>query len=327
MKRSTAFLASLTVALSASLSAAGQQHLSIATGGTGGVYYPLGSGLAQLISNHLTGYRAIAEVTGASVENVGLVSREQSDVAFALSDTVSHAYHGQGRFENRQLTNLRALASLYVNALHLVTLAGSDIESLEDLRGKRVSIGAPGSGTEVSVRTLLAANGLALDEMTTQRLNFNETANALRDGLIDAGFWSVGPPTSSIVDLATTRDIRIISLDDETIERTREAEPVFVRYEMEEGVYPGQDAPVATIGTANVLVVNQAMDNELAFRLTALVYAGKDYLAGIHPAANAIDPELTLETAPIPLHPGARHYFRQMGHGTPEELHTPASEP
>ncbi|EWG98900.1 immunogenic protein [Halomonas sp. BC04] len=200
------------------------QQLSIATGGTGGTYYPYGGGLAELINNHIEGASAVAEVTGASVENMGLVWRGDSDVALALADTVFQAYSGTGDFEGRQLENIRALASIYPNAVQLVTLADSDVHTLSDLVGKRVSVGAPGSGTELNARALLEANGISYDDFTPQRLNFNETADAIRDGDIDAGFWSVGPPTSSILNLATTRDIRLVGFSDEEIENARDAE-------------------------------------------------------------------------------------------------------
>ncbi|BBI59718.1 hypothetical protein HSBAA_10240 [Vreelandella sulfidaeris] len=178
----------LAVALPASA-----QQLSIATGGTGGVYYPIGGGFAEMINNHIEGAQATAEVTGASVENMGLIMRGDADLALALADTVYQAYNGSGDFEGRQIENIRALASVYPNAVQLVTLAESDIESIADLEGKRVSVGAPGSGTELNARALLEANGVSYEDFTPQRLNFNETADAIRDGDIDAGFWSVGP--------------------------------------------------------------------------------------------------------------------------------------
>ena len=184
----------LAVALPASA-----QQLSIATGGTGGVYYPIGGGFAEMINNHIEGAQATAEVTGASVENMGLIMRGDADLALALADTVYQAYTGTDDFEGRQIENTRALASVYPNAVQLVTLAESDIESIADLAGKRVSVGAPGSGTELNARALLEANGISYEDFTPQRLNFNETADAIRDGDIDAGFWSVGPPTSSIL--------------------------------------------------------------------------------------------------------------------------------
>ncbi|HAO02382.1 MAG TPA: C4-dicarboxylate ABC transporter substrate-binding protein, partial [Halomonas sp.] len=174
--------------------------------------------------------------------------------------------------------NTRALASVYPNAVQLVTLAESDIQSIADLAGKRVSVGAPGSGTELNARALLEANGVNYEDFTPQRLNFNETADAIRDGDIDAGFWSVGPPTSSILNLAATRDIRLIGLSDEEIANAQEVEAVLAPYELAAGMYDGMDEAVQTIGIPNVLVVNADMDEELAYQLTQLLFENTDEL-------------------------------------------------
>ncbi len=301
-----------------------QVGLSIATGGTGGVYFPYGGGLAELINSYVDGYSAAAEVTGASVENVGLISRGDSDVALALADTVFQAYTGTGRFDGSdgpgQLPNLRALGSAYPNAVHLVTLADSDISSLADLAGMRVSVGAPGSGTEVSAAAIMEANGITYDDIDEQRLNFNETAAALRDGQIDAGFWSVGPPTSSILDLATTRDIRIISLSEDEISSVLEANEVFAAYTLPAGTYPGIDEDITTIGTPNVLVVASEMDEQLAYDITETLYAHVDELRAIHPAANNTTVEFSMNATPIPLHPGALRYYQEAGIDVPARL-------
>jgi TRAP transporter TAXI family solute receptor len=158
-----------------------------------------------MVNNYVDGYSATAEVTGASVENMGLIATGDADLGIALADTVAQAYSGTGRFEGQQLPMIRGLASMYSNMVHIVALEGSGITSLEDLRGMRVSVGAPGSGTEVNAEAILSANGITYDDIEEQRLNFNETADALANGDIDAGFWSVGAPTSSILNLATTQ--------------------------------------------------------------------------------------------------------------------------
>ena len=309
--RALKYVAAASLMATAPLAAA--QQLSIATGGTGGVYYPIGGGLAEMINNHIEGASATAEVTGASVENMGLIMRGDADLALALADTVYQAYNGTGDFEGRQIENTRALASVYPNAVQLVTLADSDIQSLEDLKGKRVSVGAPGSGTELNARALLEANGITYDDFTPQRLNFNETADAIRDGDIDAGFWSVGPPTSSILNLAATRDIRLIGFSDEEIENAREAEPVFAPYELRAGMYEGMDEAVRTISIPNVLVVNADMDEELAYELTKLLFERTDELIAVHPAANDTTVEFSIDSTPVPFHDGALRYYEEVG--------------
>lgn len=309
----------VTLAIGAAPVAA-QEQLSIATGGTGGVYYPYGGGMAEMIGRYIDGYSAVAEVTGASVENMGLIARGDSDIALVLADTAYAAFTGTGAFEGRQLGDSRALGSIYPNAVQIVALAGSGITGLADLRGKRVSVGAPGSGTEVSAQTLLAANGITYDDIDEQRLNFNETADALRDGDIDAGFWSVGPPTSSILNLATTRDILLIPLTEAEVAAALEAEPTFAPYALRAGIYDGVTDPVATISTPNVLVVDAGMDDDLAYAITAMVYEQVADLIAVHPAANDTTVDFSIASTPIPLHPGALRYYEEKGVAIPDRL-------
>ncbi|TVQ72256.1 MAG: TAXI family TRAP transporter solute-binding subunit [Oceanospirillales bacterium] len=313
----------LALALSATMAVTAvqaQQNLSIATGGTGGVYYPIGGGLAEMIGRHIDGYTAVAEVTGASVENMGLIHREDSDLAIALADTVYQAYTGTGAFEGRQVADVRAIASIYPNAVQLVALQGSGINSLADLKGKRVSVGAPGSGTELNARALLESNGINYSDFTVQRLNFNETADAIRDGDIDAGFWSVGPPTSSILSLATTRDIQLISFTEEEIQNAITAEPVFAPFTLAANMYDGVTEDTLTVGIPNVLAVNAAMPDELAYQITKMLFEKVDELRAIHPAANDTTVEFTMNSTPIPLHPGALRYFEEINAEIPDRL-------
>ena len=314
------------VALTFGLASA-QNSLSIATGGTGGTYYPTGGAYAELINNYIDGYTAAAESTGASVANSGFIARGESDIALALADTVLQAYTGTGNFggdgEPPQLPNLRALGVAYANTVHLVTLADSGIESLADLEGTRVSVGAPGSGTEVSAKSILEANGITYDDIDEQRLNFNETAAALRDGDIDAGFWSVGPPTSSILDLATTRDIEIVSIEGEELENGLGASDVFAPVTLPAGTYTGVDEDVSTIGTPNVILVAAEMDEQLAYDFLDVLYTNIDEVIAVHPSANNTTPELSLAASPIPFHPGAVQYFEDNGYEVPADLMPP----
>ncbi|NNU80325.1 TAXI family TRAP transporter solute-binding subunit [Halovulum dunhuangense] len=307
-------------AIVAASPAIAQEQLSVATGGTGGVYYPMGGGLAEIINNHVEGYSATAEVTGASVENMGLIATGDADFAIALADTVQQAYLGTGRFEGQQIEATRALSSLYANMVQLVVLADSDIQSIADLAGKRVSVGAPGSGTEVNAQTLLAANGISFDDFDAQRLNFNETADALRDGDIDAGFWSVGAPTSSILNLATTTGIRIIPLSEEEITAAREADPTFAPLPLPAGMYEGVDSDTPTVGIPNVLVVSADMSDDLAYAVTKAMFENIADLRAVHPAANETTVEFTMVATPVPLHPGAIRYYEEIGATIPDNL-------
>lgn len=308
------------VAVLAASPAVAQTQLSIATGGTGGVYYPMGGGLAEVINNNIDGYSATAEVTGASVENMGLVARGDADLALGLADTVQQAQTGTGRFDGQQLEMLRGVASMYANMIQIVTLADSGITSLEDLRGKRVSVGAPGSGTEVNAAEILEANGITYDDIDEQRLNFNETADALANGDIDAGFWSVGAPTSSILNLATTQSIRMIELTDEQIAAARDATPLFARTTLAGGTYEGVADDTTVLGVPNVLVASAEMSDDLAYEITKAMFENVADLRAVHPAANQTTVEFTIAATPIPLHPGAIRYYEEIGAEVPDNL-------
>ncbi|MFV0359917.1 TAXI family TRAP transporter solute-binding subunit [Tropicimonas sp.] len=298
-----------------------QTPLSIATGGTGGVYYPIGGGLAEVINNKVDGYSATAEVTGASVENMGLIATGDADLAIGLADTVHQAQTGTGRFEGQQLEMIRGIASLYANMIQIVTLSDSGITSLDDLRGKRVSVGAPGSGTEVNAEQILTAAGIGYDDIDEQRLNFNETADALANGDIDVGFWSVGAPTSSILNLATTNAIRIIELSDAQIAAAQAAEPLFARTTLAGGLYQGIGDDVTVLGVPNVLVASSEMTDDLAYAITRAMFENIADLQAVHPAARQTTVEFTLAATPVPLHPGAIRYFEEIGATVPDRLH------
>ena len=291
------------------------------------MYYPTGGAYAELVNKYMDGYTAVAEVTGASVENVGLISRGDSDIALALADTVYQAYTGTGAFDGQDgrpgaLENLRALGSAYPNAVHIVALAGSGITTLQDLQGKRISVGAPGSGTEVSAQTILNANGITYDDLSAQRLNFNETADALRDGQLDAGFLSVGPPTSSLLDLATTRDVVLISLTPEEVQASIDADPTFASYTIASGLYPGQDADVTTVGTPNVIVVGAEMDEELAYTLIKTIYDHIDEVIAVSPVGERHHARVQLRVHPHPPAPRRAALLRGAGHDRSRRLMT-----
>lgn len=308
------------VALSFGAPALAQEQLSIATGGTGGVYYPVGGGLAEIINNHIDGYSATAEVTGASVENMGLVATGDADLALALADTVAQAYSGTGRFEGQQLPMIRALASVYANMVHIVALESSGITSLEGLRGMRVSIGAPGSGTEVNTAAILEANGITYDDIDEQRLNFNETADALANGDIDAGFWSVGAPTSSILNLATTQNIVIIALTEAELAAAMAADSTFATTTLPGGSYTGVDEDITVLGIPNVLAVSSEMSDDVAYAITQAMFENIAELQAVHPAANETTVEFTMSATPVPLHPGAIRYYEEIGATIPDAL-------
>lgn len=309
----------LFLAILAACSDQGRRNISIGTGGTGGVYYPYGGGLAELWSRHLPGVRAVAEVTGASVENVRLAHKGETVIGEIMGDVAHQAYHGEGRFQGKP-QKILALAAMYPNTFQIVTRRGSEIRAVGDLAGHTVSIGAPGSGTAFMAELVLDALDVDLDSMSVRRLSFVENANALRDRSIDAGIWCVAPPTSSIMDLATTHEVRILPFTAAEQERVTNRYGFYSAYSLPAGVYRGVGEPVPTISVWNVIICTADLPGDLVHDLVRVLFQNNDHMQRIHPFARYTTPENTVAHAPIPLHPGAVRYLKEQGLEIPERL-------
>jgi TRAP transporter TAXI family solute receptor len=290
-------------------------RLSIATGGTGGVYYPMGGGMANILSKYIPYLEATAEVTTASVDNCLLVGKQKAELAFIMADTGWDAYQGKAQFKEK--VALRTLAVLYPNNMHVVTVEGKGIDKVSDLKGKRVSTGAPGSGTEVMGLRVLEANGLdASKDMTRDKLGVSESAGALKDGKIDAFFWVGGLPTAAITDLGATPGIKMKVLNSaDAVPKMREKYgPLYVKGVIPAKTYPGQDADVPIAVVWNVLICNEKMKGDVAYDILKTLFDHKAELVASHRDARY----LFLETqagggSPIPFHPGAIRYYAEKG--------------
>lgn len=287
----------------------GTKRLSIATGNTTGVYYVLGGGLAEQITKNLPGYQATAEATGASVENLQRIARGDSDIAFTLADSAADAVNGTGSFTAKQ--PITALARLYNNYTQVIALKGSGVESVADLRGKRVSTGSPNSGTEVIAVRLLQAAGLDPDtDIKRQALGLPETVQAMKDGTIDALFWSGGLPTAGITDLTTSLKgkVTFLPLTDLLPKLQQQFGPIYVGADIPAATY-GQSSPTPSIAVPNLLVVKADMDAQLAHDLTKLLFDRKAELEKVHPSAKDIDLATAADTGNVPLHEGAKRFY------------------
>jgi len=288
--------------------------LSIGSGGTGGVYYPLGGGLAQVLSRHVPGWQATAEVTGGSVDNLKLVGTGKADLGFSMADAAWDAYSGNDKFTGRKLP-LRTLMVLYPNRMHVVTTEASGIETMKDLVGKRVSVGSAGSATEVMAVRVLEAYGLA-DSVKRERLSVNESVNAMKDRKIDAFFWAGGVPTAAVTDLAATPGVKIRLLDHAgAVEAmNKRFGPLYSPNVIPKSVYPGmaRDSTNATVW--NVLVVNAAMPDDVAYTIVKIVFERKSELVAVHKEFATLSLEYqTSGAAALPFHPGAVRYFAEKG--------------
>jgi uncharacterized protein len=288
----------------------GEGRLSIATGGAGGVYQVYGGALADLMSDELPDTPTTAETTSASVDNLLLVAGGDSDIAFSLADSAIDAVEGREGFD-RPLP-LRALATLYPNITQVVVKADSGIETLEDMRGKTISVGSPGSGTEVIALRLLDVAKLDPEEDIGKRqLGVGESVQALRDGSIDGFFWSGGVPTGAVTDLATTDDIRLLALDRYLPDMRERFGEAYTEAAVEDDEYAGVPG-TTTIGVPNLLMVSEDMSDRLAFDITQLLYSGKDRLATAVPSAESLDREKGREVVdPVQLHDGAQRFYEE----------------
>ena len=290
-------------------------RISIGTGGTGGVYYPLGGGIASVLSKHVPGVDATAEVTAGSVANLQLLGSGKSEMGFTMADSAWDAYNGLDKFKDK--VPLRTLVVFYPNRMHVVTVEGTGVNKMTDLKGKRVSTGAPVSGTEVMSNRLLEAFGIdAAKDITRERLSVAESVNAIKDGKIDAFTWVGGVPTPAITDLAATpgKKIKLIDHGDGAEGMRKKYGPIYVKNRVLANAYPGEARETTNVDVWNLLVVPANADEKLVYEITKTLFEKKDELVKVHKDAMFLEMANQMTGAsPIPFHPGALKYFKEKG--------------
>jgi len=296
--------------------AAFAQNISIGTGGTGGVYYPMGGGLAAVLSKHVPGMQATAEVTGGSVDNLKLIGTEKPYIGFTMADAGLDALKGQDKFKGNQVP-LRTLMVLYPNRMHLVSVEGKGVAKLADLKGKRISTGSPGSATEVMAFRILEAAGLDKDkDVKRERLGVAESVNAIKDNKIDAFFWVGGLPTAAVTDLANTPGTKIKMVDHAEVvaKMNQKYGQLYVEDAIPKAIYKGMDADNKQATVMNLLVTHSKMDDKTAYNIVKAVFDHKPDLVAVHKEAENFKLETQKASAsPIPYHPGAVKYFAEKG--------------
>jgi uncharacterized protein len=306
----------LPSALTSGCSSPQTRFLSIATGGTGGVYYTYGGAVARLISEKVPNTQVTAEATGASIDNLKLMQVGKVDLALTLADTLSEAVNGRGPFKDTgAMGSLRTLAVLYTNYTHVVTRANLGIRAVADLKGRTVSVGAPGSGTELIADRVLTAAGLdPRKDITRHALSVAESVGALKDGKLDAFFWSGGLPTPSVQDLAATPGVSMALLGHETLLPFLQRDYGHDLYSLAvipAGTYRGVDTDTATVGVKNLLVASSSLDDALVEQIVKVLFENKAALVAAHPEARHLERPSTLDGVPAPYHPGAVAYYKQ----------------
>jgi len=308
-----------SIVLSAGVMACGlasAQNISIATGGTGGVYYPLGGGMAAALSKFVPGMQATAEVTGGSVDNLKLVGSGKPYVGFAMTDAAQDAFRGEDKFKGNKVA-LKTLMILYPNRMHVVSIEGRGISKMGDLKGKRVSTGSPGSATEVMAFRLIEAAGLDKDsDMKRERLGAAESVNAIKDGKIDAFFWVGGLPTAAVTDLANTPNTKVKLIDhaDAVPAMNKKYGNLYIEDVIPKSTYHGMDADNHQATVMNILVAHESMDDKTAYNIVKTIFDRKDDIVAVHKEAINFKLESQKASAtPIPFHPGALKYFAEKG--------------
>jgi uncharacterized protein len=318
MKRRGLVLGGLVAgaALFGGVALAQQLNIAIATGGTGGVYYPLGGGMANVLTKYVPGAAATARVTGGSVDNLKLIGSKQSEVALVMVDAALDALKGEDKFKGNKV-EVRTLMVLYPNRMHVVTVEGKGIEKMSDLKGKRVSTGSPGSATEVMAFRVIEGAGLDKDkDMRRERLGVAESTNAIKDGKIDAYFWVGGLPTAAVTDLGASPGVKIKLIDHTEVVDKMNAKygGLYTTGIIPAKTYPGQDKDNAISVVQNILVANADMPDKVAYDIVRTFIEKRDELVAVHGEAKSITLEnQNPKNSPIPWHPGATKYFTEKG--------------
>ncbi|WP_238941968.1 TAXI family TRAP transporter solute-binding subunit [Bacillus sp. REN10] len=290
--------------------AGNNKNISIATGGTGGTYYPLGGSMANIITDH-TGIEANAQSSGASAENLTAIKNGDVDIAFTQTDIASYAVSGKEMFKGAPIENFQGIGTLYPETIQIVTTKDSGIKSVSDLKGKTVSVGAPGSGTAPNAQQILELYGLTFDDIKKQDLSFDESTDGIQSGSIDAAFITAGTPTGAVEALSAQKEVKIIPIEKEKVQALIKKYPYYSEDMVPKGTYKiAEDVP--TVAVKAMLVVSNALDEESVYKITKAIFDNTDKIT--HAKGKLIKAETALEgLGDLPLHPGAEKYFKEKG--------------
>lgn len=286
------------------------KFVNIATGGASGPYNVIGTSLAE-IYNKTYGVNSKTQTTGASVENLNLLKQNKVEMAFVMSDSLTEALNGTGSFKDAKIENVQQISALYPNYVQIVTSKKTGIKNIEDLKGKRIAVGAQNSGVEVNARTLLNGFGITYNDVKVDYLGYAEAADALKGGKIDAAFLTSGIPNSSLMELQQGFDLQIVGINPEKVKEIAKNQSYFLSLNIPKGTY-GNDVDIPTAAIMNALVIRSDISEEDGYKLTKTFFDSLSQLANSHQAATEINLENAQSGAVIPLHPGAKRYFTEL---------------
>lgn len=287
------------------------RSLKMATGGTTGTYYAYSGTVSQVLSSKLPNIKFNVQSTGASKANIYLVADGEADIAIVQNDVMYYAYKGIDLFDGEAVSGFSAMAGLYAEVCQIV--ANDKVTSIEDLRGKRVSVGDVGSGCEFNARQILEAYGISFDDIEVHNLSFGDSATALKDDKIDAFFCVAGAPTTAISELATSNAIHLLEVDDEHAAKLMEQYPFYTQYSVPANTYKGVAEDVKTVAVVATYIVSDQLDEDLVYQITKALFENADEIAAAHPKGAELDPEYSVSSISIPIHPGAEKYYKEIG--------------
>ncbi|PLS08547.1 TAXI family TRAP transporter solute-binding subunit [Neobacillus cucumis] len=285
------------------------EFISILTGGTGGTYYPLGGSFAKIIKDE-TGIETNAETSGASAENMTTLKNGDGEIAFTQTDIATYAKEGKLMFKDNKVSNVKAIATLYPETIQIVTTQKTGIKSIEDLKGKKVSVGSPGSGTVANAEQILEMYGLTFNDIKKQDLSFDESAEGIQDGTIDAAFVTAGTPTGAVESLSATENVVIVPIAQDKIDKLIEQYPYYVKDEVPAGTYKLNEA-VPTVAVQAMLVARSDLSETVVYDITKAIFENLDKVT--HAKGKLIKAENALNGVGIEVHPGAKKYFSEKG--------------
>ena len=311
------FLSITLVVIMVAVLAAGcgekKQFVSITTGGTGGTYYPVGGAIAQTLTDNIESLTVNSQAGNASVANCNLIGSGETESALVQNNVAYWAYEGIGAFEGGAIDNLRGIASLYPEAIQIVALKESGITTVADLAGKKVGVGEIGSGVHFDVANILAAHGMTEDDFSADYLSFSEASQKLKDKQIDAAFVTAGYPTSSITDVNLAREIVIVPIAEDMIDKMIETSPFYAKTVIPAGTYTGLDVDVVTATTMAMWVVDEGVDEDLVYTMTKTLWENRASIEAAHEKGKDVTLETALDGMGIPLHAGAEKYYKEQG--------------
>ena len=288
-----------------------KKFLNIATGGTAGTYYPIGGAMAEILNNEIAGMNASAQSTGATVANINMLNEGSVDMAIVQNDITYYAANGVEMFKDKKVDCLKGIATLYPETCQIVTLESTGIKNVADLKGKRVAVGAMGSGVEANARQIMEAYGISYDDITVQYLSFAEAASALKDGNVDAAFVTAGYPTAAIQDIASQNKVRLVSLDSAKADELIAKYPFYTKITVPAGTYAGFDEDVTTVSVMAMLVCTDKVDEALGYDITKAIFTHLDRIQAAHAVGKLITKEGAVKGMPIEMNAGADKFFKE----------------